>query len=98
MDDGAVTDQPGDDQIGNQTGPSDNEVLEGEIVSMLEKGQKIKAIKHCRERFGIGLKEAKDAVESIAAKHNFDSKAGCGAMVIVAVGLASLVVGRVVYC
>lgn len=36
-----------------------------EIVELLRRGQKIEAIKLYRERTGLGLKEAKDAVEAI---------------------------------
>jgi ribosomal protein L7/L12 len=31
----------------------------------LEQGEKIKAIKHCRAMTGMGLKEAKEAVEAL---------------------------------
>ena len=37
----------------------------GEIEDLLRRGQKIQAIKLYRERTGVGLKEAKDAVEEI---------------------------------
>ena len=39
--------------------------LETEIVSLLEQGRKIQAVKVYRERTGTSLKEAKDAVEAI---------------------------------
>ena len=45
----------------------DNPVLEGKIRSMLAKRQKIEAVKIYREEYGIGLKEAKDAVDRIEA-------------------------------
>jgi sugar lactone lactonase YvrE len=38
-----------------------------EVVRLLREGRTIEAIKVYRERFGIGLKEAKDAVDRIAA-------------------------------
>lgn len=41
----------------------DNPVLEGRIKSLLAKGKKIDAVKIYREEYGVGLKEAKDAVE-----------------------------------
>ena len=41
----------------------DNPVLESKIRSMLAQGKKIEAVKIYREEYGIGLKEAKDAVE-----------------------------------
>jgi ribosomal protein L7/L12 len=37
----------------------------GEIQDLLRRGRKIDAIKVYRERTGLGLKEAKDAVEEI---------------------------------
>jgi ribosomal protein L7/L12 len=45
----------------------DNPVLESKIRSMLAKGKKIEAVKIYREEYGIGLKEAKDAVDRIEA-------------------------------
>src|SRR5262249_42665654 len=39
--------------------------FEDEVATLLEQGQKIEAIKRYRERTGVGLKEAKDAVEAI---------------------------------
>jgi len=45
----------------------DNPVLEAKIKSMLARRQKIEAVKIYREEYGIGLKEAKDAVDRIEA-------------------------------
>lgn len=45
----------------------DNPVLESKVRSMLARGKKIEAVKIYREEYGIGLKEAKDAVTRIAA-------------------------------
>ena len=42
-----------------------------EIGSMRSK---VEAIKHLRETFGIGLKEAKDLIESMASHHLVDRK------------------------
>jgi ribosomal protein L7/L12 len=42
-----------------------DESFERELISLLDQGQKIEAIKLYRERTGVGLKEAKDAVEAI---------------------------------
>ncbi|HEX2187301.1 MAG TPA: hypothetical protein VHG51_00315, partial [Longimicrobiaceae bacterium] len=38
-----------------------------EVVRLLRAGRKVDAVKLYRERFGVGLKEAKEAVERIAA-------------------------------
>jgi ribosomal protein L7/L12 len=43
----------------------DNPILEARIKSMLSKRQKIQAVKIYREEYGVGLKEAKDAVDRI---------------------------------
>ncbi|MCC6301007.1 MAG: ribosomal protein L7/L12 [Anaerolineales bacterium] len=45
----------------------DNPVLESKIKSLLSKNKKIEAVKIYREEYGIGLKEAKDAVDRIEA-------------------------------
>jgi len=42
--------------------------LEMDVVSLLEQGRKIEAIKRYRERTGTGLKEAKDPVDAIAVR------------------------------
>jgi len=54
----------------------DDPVLESKIRSLLAKGQKIDAVKIYREEYGIGLKEAKDAVERIEASMPRDSATG----------------------
>jgi len=46
------------------TGPLRDEDLT-QIHGMLQRGEKINAIKVYRERTGVGLKEAKDAVEAL---------------------------------
>ena len=45
----------------------DNPILDARIRSLLSKRQKIEAVKIYREEYGIGLKEAKDAVDRIEA-------------------------------
>ena len=54
----------------------DNPVLDSKIRSMLAKGKKIDAIKIYREEYGIGLNEAKTAVERIEATMPRDSATG----------------------
>jgi ribosomal protein L7/L12 len=53
--------------------------LEGEVLAQFDERGKIAAIRHYREVTGAGLKEAKDAVEAIAARHGYaqPTKAGC---------------------
>ncbi len=43
-----------------------------EIQRLIQSGQKIHAIKEFRETFGVGLKEAKDAVEALEAGQGVD--------------------------
>jgi ribosomal protein L7/L12 len=51
----------------------DDPVMESKIKSLLAKGKKIDAVKIYREEYGIGLKEAKDAVDRIEADMPRDS-------------------------
>lgn len=51
-------------RLGLQTGEA-SAADQSDIIELLRQGQKIEAIKLYRERTGLGLKEAKDAVEAI---------------------------------
>jgi ribosomal protein L7/L12 len=68
--------------------------FENEIVGLLEGGKKIEAIKRYRERTGGGLKEAKDAVEAVAAQRGIvaPSRSGCLGVVLllIAISVAAL--------
>jgi ribosomal protein L7/L12 len=46
---------------------NDSPILEARIKSLLSKRQKIEAVKIYREEYGVGLKQAKDAVDRIEA-------------------------------
>lgn len=48
---------------------NDHENLESDIVDLIQKSQKIAAIKMLRERRHIGLKEAKDIVDIYMSQH-----------------------------
>lgn len=65
--------------------------LEAEMVSLLEGGKKVEAIKLYRERTGTGLKEAKDAVEAIAADRHIATSSGPGCLGVVLLLAAILV-------
>jgi kynurenine formamidase/ribosomal protein L7/L12 len=69
--------------------------MEAEIVRLLEAGKKIEAIKVYRERTGVGLKEAKDAVEAVAAQRGLPSRVGCLGIVLLlmAVSVAAMALG-----
>ncbi len=76
---------------------SDGSPFESEILSFLKQGQKIAAIKLYREHTGVGLKEAKDFIEALAADQRIalPAKSGCLAIVLllVLIPLAALVLG-----
>jgi hypothetical protein len=62
--------------------------VEGELLSLLGRGEKIRAIKLYRERTGVGLKEAKDAVEALARRQgNVPKGAGCAGLLVLSLGL-----------
>jgi hypothetical protein len=45
--------------------------------------KKIEAIKLLREKTGLGLKEAKDAVEALGARYGIESKGvGCASVIL----------------
>lgn len=48
--------------------PPENANVPGDVLAALQRGDKIEAIKLLRTARGIGLKEAKDAVDEIAAR------------------------------
>jgi len=57
--------------------------LEAEILGLMQGQQKIEAIKLYRQRTGVGLKEAKDFVEALAAEQGIaPSAGGCAGMVL----------------
>ncbi|MHB1038442.1 MAG: ribosomal protein L7/L12 [Pirellulales bacterium] len=64
------------------------ESWEPEIVALMEQGRKIEAIKLYREKTGLGLKDAKEAVEAIAARHGIaPSRSGCLGVVLLAAAI-----------
>jgi hypothetical protein len=65
--------------------------LDREVRALMERGQKIEAIRLYRERTGVSLKEAKDYVEALGLRHGIKpANVGCGTTALllgVAVGL-----------
>jgi len=58
------------------------------IAEALKLKKKIQAIKIYRERYHVGLKEAKDAVEALAAEHGIAAQgAGCAGVFLLGVAL-----------
>ena len=72
--------------------------MENEVVSLLENGKKIEAIKVYRKQTGAGLKEAKDAVEAIAKDRNITIPSGSGCLgvllLLIVTPTAALVFGE----
>jgi hypothetical protein len=66
-------------------------VEDAELLGLLNAGKKVSAVKLYRERHGVGLKEAKDAVEALAGEHGIAAQgSGCAGMVLLAItGLAA---------
>jgi len=60
-----------------------------EIEAALRAGNKIEAIKLYRLAAGVGLKEAKDAVEAMNVPGAPKSKSGCAAVLLVVLSLAA---------
>ena len=76
---------------------SSDSPFESTILSLLKQGQKIAAIKLYRKKTGVGLKEAKDFIEALAADQHIVavSKAGCLGVVLLLmfIPLAAIVFG-----
>lgn len=74
--------------------PNDNSVPEEEsmIVSIIQSQGKISAVKWFKEKYNCGLKEAKDAVDDIAAKHITEitsgAASGSGCSIIILIGIS----------
>lgn len=68
--------------------------LESQLLPLLRAGRKIEAIKVCRREMGLGLKEAKDYVELLAARHGIVAgSSGCScstsaAVLLLLIGIA----------
>lgn len=69
-----------------------DDAFERELLNLLRACEKIQAIKIYRDRTGVGLKEAKDAVESLAKRHGVPVSSGCGGAALVLLA-AALVLG-----
>ncbi len=63
---------PGALDFGDLSGLTGKALKLGEIQNLIQSGKKIEAIKLFRETFGVGLKEAKDAVEALERGESID--------------------------
>lgn len=76
---------------------ADGQVADAKVVTLLRENQFIPAIKEYRAATGLGLKEAKEAVEAIARKHGIDPKQpGCFGMLVLLSTLIPVAVGSLV--
>lgn len=73
--------------------PSSSEATQ--LVELVRGGRKIEAVKLYRERHGVGLKEAKDAVEALAGEAGVPPGKGCAAVLAAAVLLGTF--GRLLW-
>lgn len=65
--------------------------LELAVLEVMRQGRKIEAIKLYRERTGAGLKQAKEAVDALAAEHGIaDKGGGCLAVLLLVMGTGVL--------
>ena len=74
--------------------PHDNNVSEEEtmIIGIIKSQGKISAVKWYKDKYDCGLKEAKDAVDNIAAKHITELASGAGSgsgcSIIILIGIS----------
>jgi hypothetical protein len=67
--------------------------LEADVLELMKAQQKLQAVKLYRQQTGVGLKESKDFVEALAAKHGIAAGgSGCAGMVLLMI-VASAAVG-----
>jgi hypothetical protein len=89
----AWTGEPGSAGGGPPAAWAADDELAAAILPLLAQGQKIAAIKVYRARTGAGLRDAKEAVEALAAQRGLASKgSGCGgaSTLLFAVALAAI--------
>jgi ribosomal protein L7/L12 len=78
---------------GGILGEAQDAAIEDHIVSLLDAGRKMAAIKLYRRQTGASLKDAKDFVEALAAKHGIGPKAaGCAGMALLLVAVSTIIV------
>jgi large subunit ribosomal protein L7/L12 len=84
-----------DSELSDAIAASEPHGVEAEILELMRGRKKIEAIKLYRQRSGVGLKEAKDFVEALAAKHGVvaASRGGCAAIVLLMVLAGSAATG-----
>ncbi|MEX2119004.1 MAG: ribosomal protein L7/L12 [Pirellulales bacterium] len=69
----------------NRALPVQAQAVDERVLQLLTDQRKIEAIKVYRQATGVGLKEAKEAVEAIARLRGIESKSGCLTILLFAV-------------
>jgi hypothetical protein len=64
--------------------------MEDELLQLLEAGRKLEAVKIYKQRTGVQLIEAKQAVEALGARHGIVPKGGGCAGVLVAIVMVAV--------
>jgi ribosomal protein L7/L12 len=83
--------------IGQPSTPTEmRDDLEAELLRLLGDGQKIQAVKLYKDQMGVSLLEAKQAVESLAARHGLETQRGGCLGVVVVVVLAAVAFGMTI--
>ena len=77
--------------------PESDRDMEAELLRLLEGGKKLEAVKIYKQRTGVQLIEAKQAVEALATKHGIVPKGGGCVGVVLAVLVLAVVVGMTIY-
>ena len=70
--------------------------LEAELLRLLGRGDKLEAVKLYKDQKGVSLLEAKQAVESLAARHGLETQRG-GCLVVVAVVMAAIILDAAIW-
>ena len=79
--------------------PSSSDIggdLEAELLRLLGRGGKLEAVKLYKDQKGVSLLEAKQAVESLAARHGLETQRGGCLGVVLAVVLAAVTFGMTI--
>jgi ribosomal protein L7/L12 len=71
--------------------------LETELLRLLSQGRKLEAVKIYRDRWGVSLREAKEAAESLAARNGIQTQGGGCLGVVVILVIIFVVVGVTVW-
>jgi ribosomal protein L7/L12 len=70
--------------------------LEAELLRLLRQGRKLEAVKLYRDRRGVSLMEAKETVESLAARNEIETQGGGCLGVVVALAFTAIALGMTI--